>query len=267
MLRVEDLHFSYGGRPVLKGISFRIPEGVLCGVFGPNGCGKTTLFKCCLRFLSPRKGAIYVAGADIRRLKVRDMAKLAAYVPQEHKPPFPYRVREVVLMGRTPHLSGFLQIGKGDRDKAMEAMELLAIEDLAEAPYNHLSGGQRQLVLIARAIAQETRVVFLDEPTSALDFSNQVRIWEILRRVAGRGITVLACCHDPNHVSWYCDEVVLMNGTGVIGQGTPKDVIHQDTLDKIYRGVCDVRSLGKRNMVLPRNLEDTSGPAPMGGKE
>jgi len=255
MLKVQDLHFSYGSRAVLRGISFQVREGELCGLFGPNGCGKTTLFKCCLSFLKPQKGIIRLGDLDVRNLRVKDMARSIAYVPQEHKPPFPYLAREVVLMGRTPHLEGLFSISDGHKRKAMESMELLEISSLAEEPYNQLSGGQRQLVLIARAIAQETGVILLDEPTSTLDFSNQVRIWQILRRIAQRGIAILACCHDPNHVSWFCDKVILMNGEGIIGQGPPRQMINQETLERIYRGVCDVRCMGEIRMVLPRNLE------------
>ena len=117
-------------------------------------------------------------------------------------------------------------------------MELLEIEDLADHPYNQLSGGQRQMVLIARAIAQQTKIMFLDEPTSALDFSNQIRIWRIMRRVADTGTTILACSHDPNHVSWFCDQVVVMNGRGLMAQGPPSEVITQKKPEHHVPGTC-----------------------------
>ncbi len=254
MLDVRDLHFNYGKTPILNGVSFEVNEGELCGLFGPNGCGKTTLFKCCLNFLKSHRGSISMDGKDVKDLRVKDMAKIVAYVPQEHKPPFPYLAREVVLMGRTPRLHGFFGIGREDRKKAADALDLLGLTDLADYPYNQLSGGQRQMILMARAIAQETKLMFLDEPTSALDFSNQIRIWRIMRLVADRGVTILACSHDPNHVSWFCDKVVVMKDNRILKEGSPHNVITEATMDEIYQDVCSVRSIGGIRMVLPRDV-------------
>lgn len=254
MLQVEDIHFNYGKNQILKNISFDVEDGLLCGLFGPNGCGKTTLFKCCMKFLKFHKGSVIIDGIDIKNHRIEDMAKVVAYVPQEHKPPFPYLVKEVVLMGRTPHLGGFFGVKRADKEKALDALELLDISHLGDQPYNQLSGGQRQMVLIARAIAQETKLMFLDEPTSALDFSNQMKIWTLLRKVAEQGITILACSHDPNHVTWFCDKVVVMNNNGIIGQGAPNHVITETILDEIYQNMCTVRSLGKVKMILPRDV-------------
>ncbi len=254
MLDVRDLHFNYGQTPILNGVSFEVNEGELCGLFGPNGCGKTTLFKCCLNFLKSHRGSISMDGKDVKNLRVEDMAKIVAYVPQEHKPPFPYLAREVVLMGRTPRLHGFFGIGREDRKKAADALDLLGLTEIADFPYNQLSGGQRQMILMARAIAQETKLMFLDEPTSALDFSNQIRIWRIMRLVADRGVTILACSHDPNHVSWFCDKVVVMKDNRILKEGSPHNVITEATLDEIYRDMCSVRSIGEARMVLPRDV-------------
>ncbi len=253
MLEVKDLHFNYGTAPILKGVSFEVNEGGLCGLFGPNGCGKTTLFKCCLNFLKSHRGSISMDGKDVKNLRVEDMAKIVAYVPQEHKPPFPYLAREVVLMGRTPRLNGFFGIIREDKMKAAEALDLLGLTELADYPYNQLSGGQRQMILMARAIAQETPLMFLDEPTSALDFSNQIRIWRIMRLVAERGVTILACSHDPNHVSWFCDKVVVMKDNRILREGSPHNVITEDTMDEIYQDMCSVRNIGGTKMVLPRD--------------
>ncbi|MCG8502743.1 MAG: ABC transporter ATP-binding protein, partial [Firmicutes bacterium] len=125
---------------------------------------------------------------------------------------------------------------------------------LAEQPYNQLSGGQRQMVLIARAIAQETRIIFLDEPTSALDFRNQMGIWDLMRKISEQGIAILACSHDPNHVSWFCDKVVVMNRNGIISQGPPDHVITEDILNDVYQDMCAVRSFDGIRMVLPRSV-------------
>jgi iron complex transport system ATP-binding protein len=256
MLQVRDLHFSYGKKTVFEGVSFDVDEGELCGLFGPNGCGKTTLFKCCLKFLTFRRGSVIMNGIDITDHRIEKMAKLVAYVPQEHKPPFPYLVKEVVLMGRTPHLRGVFGISRKDKERALNALEVLDIGHLADQPYNQLSGGQRQMVLMARAISQDTKIMFLDEPTSALDFSNQIRIWNVMRKVAEEGVTILACSHDPNHVSWFCNKAVVMNKNGIVAEGAPHHVITEPVLDEIYQGVCTVRSLGDTRMVVPKTVAE-----------
>ncbi|WP_082122744.1 ABC transporter ATP-binding protein [Methanoculleus sediminis] len=252
MLYVQNIHFKYGTVPVLSGISFSVGKGELCGLFGPNGSGKTTLFKCCLRFLNANQGTVQICGDDVSQRSIEELARLVAYVPQEHKPPFPYLVREVVLMGRTPHLGGFFGVKRRDKEIAMDALAALEIADLADRPYNQLSGGQRQMVLMARAIAQDTPILFLDEPTSALDFQNQMRIWQIMRDVAEDGKTILACSHDPNHVAWFCSRVVVMGSGRVVAEGEPMDVISEDVLEAIYRDTCAVRTFEGVQMVMPR---------------
>ena len=257
MLSVQHLGFSYGKRQVFSDISFSALEGELCGLFGPNGSGKTTLFKCCLGLLPLQAGSVQINGKDIRLLSLRDLARLASYVPQEHRPPFPYSVREVVLMGRTPHMGGIFGIRAIDREKTMDIIDLLGLDEFADHPYNELSSGQRQMVLIARAIAQETRIMFLDEPTSALDFSNQVHIWALMRTIVESGTTILACSHDPNHVAWFCDRVVVMDEKGsIVANGPPAEVISEPVLDTIYPDTCAVRRVDRVQMVLPRQIAE-----------
>lgn len=255
-LAIEDLHFSFGPVTVFEGVSFEVHEGSLCGLFGPNGCGKTTIFKCCLGFLEAVRGKVLIGGTEASRLKAAEKARRVAYVPQDHRPPFPFLVKEVVLMGRTPHMGGIFGPSREDRRKAWEALDLLGITGLAERPYNRLSGGQRQLVLIARAIAQGTGLILLDEPTSSLDYSNQIRIWQTLRKIAEQGVTLLACSHDPNHVSWYCDQLVAMNGGGILARGRPAEVLSQANLDRIYQGVCSVKQVGSCRMIVPQEVLD-----------
>ena len=262
MFEVQHLSFSYGSQQVLEDISFRIAPGRLCGLFGPNGSGKSTLFRCCLRLLNFRQGRVVVNGQDTRSLSIGRLARLVAYVPQEHKPPFPYTAFEVVLMGRTPHMgSGIFGISQRDRQKSLEALERLGITDLAERPYDRLSGGQRQLVLIARAIAQETPVILLDEPTASLDFNNQIKTWNLLRQIARQGITILACSHDPNHVAWFCDQLVVIGNRHVVADGPPRQALNAATLDTIYRGLCQVETVNGLQVVLPRNIESQASAA------
>ena len=158
-------------------------------------------------------------------------------------------------MGRTPHLGGTFGIPVEDKKKAYEAMELIGITGMADIPYNQLSVGQRQLVIIARAVAQETQLLLLDEPTSALDFRNQVKIWEILRKITENGTTVVACTHDPNQVMWFCDEVVVMGDGRVITQGAPERALSEETLNFIYQGTCKVTPVGNTRMIYPHKID------------
>jgi len=191
---------------------------------------------------------------DVSNHPVEQLSRTVAYVPQEHKPPFPYLTKEVVLMGRTPHLMGFFGIKRSDKQIARDAMDQIGILDYADEPYNHLSGGQRQMVLMARAIAQDTPLLFLDEPTSALDFQNQMKIWSFMEDIVSEGKTIIACSHDPNHVAWFCDRVVVLSKGGLIGQGAPEQIINQETLDAIYQDTCSVFSQGGVPIVMPKKI-------------
>jgi iron complex transport system ATP-binding protein len=194
-----------------------------------------------------------ITGQDTRSLSARTLAKRIAYVPQEHRPPFPYTVFEVVLMARTPHMaSGIFSISTKDKTRVLAALDSLGILDFARLPYTQLSGGQRQLVLIARALAQDTDVILLDEPTSSLDFQNQVRVWQVLREIARKGTTILACSHDPNHVAWFCDRVVMLHNQKIVADGRPADVFDEALLNLLYQDSCRVISIDSLKVVLPQ---------------
>lgn len=254
MLSVSGLSFAYADHQVLDNIAFEVPTGSLCGLFGPNGSGKTTLFKCCLG-LFKHDGRVVIGGEELDTKKTGDAAKLVAYVPQEHRPPFPFSVMEVVLMGRTPHLgAGAFSIAQHDRDVCYESLERLGIAELAQRNYNALSGGQRQLVLIARALAQQTPMILLDEPTSALDFANQLKVWHLLQHLSSEGVTILACAHDPNHVAWFSDHVVMVNDSKVLVNGPTKESFTQENLNILYKHSCEVHHIGQRRVVLPSDL-------------
>lgn len=255
MIQISSLTFNYGKHPVLSDVNLGVTPGTLCGLFGPNGSGKSTLFRCCLGLLRPLQGRIRLGGSDVARLTPLELARTVAYVPQESRPPFPFKVKELVLMGRTPHLgTSFLALSDHHTSAAAEALRQLGILDLADARFDQISGGQRQLVLIARAMAQETPTLLLDEPTSALDLDNQVRIWENLRALADRGTTVLACSHDLNHLSWFCDQVVVLSQGRVIADGHPDETVTEAILEGVYREPCTVARVGRARVVVPRNV-------------
>ena len=248
---LEDVHFSYGKKPVLDGVSLSAPTGCVCGIFGPNGSGKSTLFRCCLGLLRPQQGIIRVGGEDIASLGITDLARRISYVPQEHKPGFPFTVREIVAMGRTPHMSGFFRLRAKDAGVVEQAMEITGVSHLADEPYLTLSGGQRQLASLARAFAQEAPLMLLDEPTSALDFSNQIIVWQALRRIAEQGVTVLVCCHDPNHILWFCDEVAVLHQGRVAAAGKSGETLTGDVLRSLYGTDIEVCSINGKPLARP----------------
>jgi iron complex transport system ATP-binding protein len=254
MLTVRDLHFAYGRTSILTGVSFTARAGEVCGLFGPNGCGKTTLFRCCLGLLRGRSQLLTVGGTPVSGLPPAERARLMSYVPQEHKPPFPLFVRDVVMLGRTPYL-GLLGRPTAEDDRIVtDTLAWLGLGDLAARPYDRLSGGQRQLVLIARAVAQRTPVMLLDEPASGLDFQNQLLIWQVLRSLAAAGTAVVCCTHDPNHVLWFCDRVVVMRAGIVFAEGPPRTALAPSTLEALYPEQCDLTVADGAPMVLPRGV-------------
>jgi iron complex transport system ATP-binding protein len=239
---------------VLRGASFEARAGEVCGLFGPNGCGKTTLFRCCLGLLHGRAQHLAVDGHALAPMPPRERARLVAYVPQEHKPPFPLRVEDVVMLGRTPYLGLLGRASAADRQIVEETLARLGLTDLPGRAYDRLSGGQRQLVLIARAVAQQTPVMLLDEPASGLDSRNQMLIWRILRELARGGTTVVCCSHDPNHVAWFCDHAVVMQAGVVMAEGPPADTLSAATLERLYPGACAVTNAAGLPVVLPREF-------------
>lgn len=265
MLTIRDLSFGFPGVDVLDRVELDLPARELCALFGPNGTGKTTLYRCVLGLLDPAPGGrIELDGTPVRALSPRARARRIAYVPQQHQPPFPYRVREVVLMGRTPHLGGVFGPSRDDRRAADHALEQIGISELAERSYTALSGGQRQLVLLARALAQDAELLLLDEPTASLDFGNQLLVWRTVRRLTREGRTALICSHDPNHVLWFCDRVVVLGRSGRIeAAGSPRAIIDDVLVDRLYGPVSELAEVGERAVALPRlELADVVGAGP-----
>ena len=245
--QIKELEFSYEKEPILKKVAGSFSGAGLYGIFGPNGSGKTTLLKCCAGILKPRAGSIEINGKAIQGMNSRERGQLIAYVPQEHSLSFPFTVEEIVMMGRTPHLGGLNNPKREDAEAARSAMAEIGITDLASKAYTQLSGGQRQLVLLARAIAQDTPLVILDEPTSALDFRNQLMVYELMRKLARKGKMLIACTHDPNHVKWFCDEVLILKDGMVLRQGKVNDTMTEQCLHELYGGVCGL----KDGMIVP----------------
>lgn len=233
-LRVENLKCGYGKTEIVHGVTFSMGEGEFACIIGANGCGKTTLLKTMLGLLSPLSGSVILQGRDMLSLSERERAQLFAYIPQAHTPPFPFVVADVVLMGRTPHIGRMSKVAFEDRRIAWRAMKLLGIEHLAQRRYTHLSGGQQQLVLIARALTQQPRLIVMDEPTASLDFGNQQLVLSRMKGLVQAGTSVVMVTHDPYHAFYCADEVMVMKAGEMVRRGSPREVMTRECLEEIY---------------------------------
>ncbi len=234
LLELRGLAFGYPRHPVGRDVSIGLRPGEVVALLGPNGSGKTTLFRTILGWLRPTAGAIELLGRPLEAWSRPERARLMAYVPQAHGALFAFTVLDVVLMGRTSHLPVFGVPSRRDREVALEALESLGAAALAPRVYVELSGGERQLVLIARALAQEPRLLVMDEPTSNLDFGNQIRLLDRVATLGGRGIAVLMSTHHPDHVRRVAGRVVLLKAGRVVGDGAPAEMLSAPRLAALY---------------------------------
>jgi iron complex transport system ATP-binding protein len=223
---------------------------------GPNGSGKTTLFKTMLGLLPAQAGDVRLDGAPIASLSRLQIARRVAYVPQAHSAQFPFRVIDMVVMGRTAHLGLFASPTRADRSKALDALAALGIAALAENEYTRISGGQRQLALIARALAQDAPAIVMDEPTASLDFGNQVTVLSEIKRLAARGLAVLLSTHDPDHAFSVGTRVALIDDGRLIAQGTPEQVLTPQRLHQVYGVRVIVERLSQGQPVCAPDLSE-----------
>ncbi|WP_218612657.1 ABC transporter ATP-binding protein [Pseudonocardia sp. KRD291] len=234
VLDVRDLRCGYGAVDVLDGLSFTVAASEVLCVLGPNGAGKTTLFKSVLGFLPPRAGRVLVAGRELSGWGRRELARTVAYVPQAHAAPFPFTVGEVVLMGRTPHLGVAGAPGPADRLVAGQNMDRLGIGHLAARSFTEISGGERQLALIARALTQQPRLLMMDEPTSNLDLGNQARVLREVRDLAAGGLAIVMISHTPDHAFAVATTAALLVPDGTLRVGTPERVLTEGALGEAF---------------------------------
>lgn len=252
MLEVRNACCGYNGKTIVKDLSFSIAPGELLCLLGPNGVGKTTLFKTILGTLKLQSGEILIDGEDVSQWPRRRFARKVGYVPQAHTPPFPFKALEVVVMGRTSHIGVFSSPSVGDLAIAEETMNRLGISNLGNSVYTEISGGERQLVLIARALAQQAEVLIMDEPTSNLDFGNQIRVLEHIREIAKRDrVCVILTTHYPNHALLYASRAIVMGRNNRVSMGAPRDVITEGYLKDAYN--VDARLLAVENGGGPRS--------------
>jgi iron complex transport system ATP-binding protein len=228
------LTIGYSDRVVGRGLDVTLAQGEVLALLGPNGGGKTTLLKTLLGILAPRAGEVAIAGRSLTRISIRQRAQLIAYVPQVHTPTFAFTVESVVLMGRTAHGSLFSRPSAHDRKVVARSLEQFGIAQLAARPYTMISGGERQLVLLARALAQEPQFVVLDEPTASLDFGNQGKVMREMRALAAAGHGVLFTTHDPNHALRAADRAYLLRAGERIAEGPVGAVLTRERLEDLY---------------------------------
>ncbi len=232
-LSVEALSFAYGRATVLDDVGFRLSGGRIACLVGPNGAGKSTLIKCICRVLSPDNGRVLVDDREIGTMKSTDLARIAGYVPQSVGGGFPHTVFDEVLMGRRPYIGW--RVSDHDVELVSRTLVFLGLEHLSGRYFDELSGGERQKVTIARALAQEPQMLLLDEPTSNLDVRHQLEVMDILRRLADeRGILVLMAMHDLNLAARYSDTILLMRDHAVCATGSPAEVLTSDLIEATY---------------------------------
>ena len=249
VLAARGLGFGYGAKPVGRDLDIELRAGEVVCLLGPNGSGKTTLFKTILGLLPSQEGEVLIDGVAIGRLSRSEIARRVAYVPQAHATHFPFRVVDMVVMGRTAHLGLFAAPSHEDRRRALGALATLGIGTLADSEFTRISGGQRQLALIARALAQDAPAIVMDEPTASLDFGNQVIVLAEVKRLATQGLAVLLSTHDPDHAFSISDSVALLDRGRLVAQGRPHVVLTPARLREVYNVTVAVERLSQGQTV------------------
>ncbi len=242
-LKVEHLDFYFGKRQILNDISFEARKGEFLSILGPNGVGKSTLFRCILNLLKPSAGTITIDGLDAAQMTAQELARRIAYIPQHHWPTFNYSVLDMVLMGTASQLKTLATPGKAQIKVAEEALERLNISHLAQHHYGFCSGGEKQLCLLARAIAQQARILVMDEPSAALDFGNRIRVMQTVRSLTKDGYAVIQTTHDPEQAYMYSDKILAMHDGKVLTWGIPQEVMDASIMSKLYGIKVEIHSL------------------------
>ena len=250
-LSVRDLSFAYKKAPVLSDVCFDAGSGELLAILGPNSVGKTTLFRCILGEQKRYAGTILIDGQDIRAFSARETAHRIAYIPQTHAMTFRFPVRDTVLMGTSHMLSPLASPGRAQERIALDALEKLGIADLSDRSFDTLSGGEQQLVYVARALAQQAKILLMDEPTSSLDYGNQLRVLSVVRELADEGYTVLLSTHNPQHAVWYADRVLALKEGRVAAFGLVRETITPSLLGTLYGTRTELFDTPGGSVILP----------------
>ncbi|KNZ40369.1 ABC transporter ATP-binding protein [Acetobacterium bakii] len=248
LLKVENLCCGYKKEVIVENVSFNLSEGEILFLFGPNGVGKTTFFKTLLGLLKAIDGKIIFGDQRMEDMSRQSLAKKMAYVPQAHQMAFAFNVIDVVVMGRIAHMGKNARPENHDYQKAWEALEILKISHLGERHYTQISGGERQMVLIARALTQDAPILIMDEPTSNLDFGNQMKVMEHIGRLRDDNYAIVITTHSPDQVLHYGDQVMVFHKGNLTKIGNPQEIMTSQLLKDIYD--VDVKiSTGKKQLL------------------
>ena len=255
VLTVDNACFSYDGKTeIFSGLSFSMENREVFCILGPNGIGKTTLLKSLMNLHPLKSGSIRIDGRDLRSFERRELARTISFIPQAVQFTFPYKVLDVVLMGRTPHLNSMAQPSEEDYQYSIDAIRLLGLEHLIYRPCTQLSGGQLQLVMFARALAQKASFLLLDEPTNHLDYGKQMQTLDIIRAMKEQGVGMIMTTHNPDHTFIACDKVAIMNRGAFTSVGPPEEVVTRQNLREIYGidvDIIDYQGRGQRKVCIP----------------
>ncbi len=227
----KDVAITLGHNPILKGIHLFARNGEFVGIIGPNGSGKSTLLKCVYRVLKPERGAVYLDGQALLGMSIRESAKRLAVVAQHNHTSFEFTVRDIVLMGRSPHKRTMERDTKEDYDIVNDALERAGMRAFAERDFSTLSGGEQQRIILARALAQQPQCLILDEPTNHLDIKYQLQLLNVVKRL---GVTTLAAFHDLNIAAMYCDRLYAIDQGAVVAQGRPEEILTPPLIRRLY---------------------------------
>ncbi len=246
LLEINELYGGYGNGDIVKGVTFHADQGELLCLIGPNGCGKTTLFRLLLGSIPASSGSICINGRNIKTMSQKELANQIAYIPQYHTPIFDYTVLDIVIMGRASHFSAFDKPKAIDRKAAFEALEKVNAIHLANRNYMSLSGGQRQLILIARAICQSASIFVMDEPAANLDYANQQILMDVIYDLAQKGYCIIMSTHSPEYPAASRSNILLMKDGKVAGFGAPRQIITPENLESAYGIEMDVVTIQDR---------------------
>lgn len=242
-LSIKGIDFSYDSVKALEDVTFEVKDEEVLGVIGPNGSGKTTLLRCINLALKPKAGSILIDEKDILELQRKEIARKIGVVPQNSAIHFPFTVLDIVLMGRAPHLGRLDREGPGDLEIAKKAMEVTDTQHLADRFIDEVSGGEKQRVIIARALAQEPKILLLDEPTLHLDINHQLEVLELIKKLSRENdLIVILVSHDLNLAARYCDRLLLLNHGRIYSAGKPEEVLTPENIRNVYRVLVDVLS-------------------------
>ena len=234
LLEIRGATFRFGRRTVFSALDLDVHAGEVMTLLGPNGCGKSTLLRCIGGLLALEGGSMRLANLDLSTLDVGARAREVGLLLQEHTPSFPFQVLDVVSMGRSPHLKAFGEPSSQDLVQAEQALDAVGVRHLKHRPYTELSGGERQLVLLARTLVQQPNLILLDEPTAHLDLKNQVRLVNQIRHLAAQGVTMMVSTHDANHAFLLPGRVALMQANGTLLVGAAEEVLTDAALSAAY---------------------------------